>query len=365
MNVDRSVPDHRDQKIQEIQDVTGAPLSPPPLTPDAVRLYRVVVAHPDHDRAEVLALLGFDQERLDAALRVLRSRRLLGPSPDGRQRWTPVAPDSAAVDMLTAEESRLRHEQASLLRLRDELLALQPAYLQALQERTPVAVLDTISGGDGDTLPRLFHRYVAPGAGGVHGMFAGSNLDGCPWLARVDLTSSDLGRDSRLLVDASLPCDPAGRCKLDAWSRTGNGVRVAPLVPLSLILFGHALAVLPNADSASGRDMIVIRHPPAVRPLWVAYDRLWEAARPFQPQAVNHDTNLRDELRMEILNLLAAGHKDELIARKVGMSVRTCRRHIAHIMEELGANSRFQAGALAERQALADRDAPTGRGPVH
>ncbi|KOG32387.1 hypothetical protein ADK34_09305 [Streptomyces viridochromogenes] len=49
------------------------------------------------------------------------------------------------------------------------------------------------------------------------------------------------------------------------------------------------------------------------------------------------------------MGLLAQGAKDEVIARRLGMSLRTCRRHIAELLEELGAESRFQGGALAER----------------
>lgn len=48
--------------------------------------------------------------------------------------------------------------------------------------------------------------------------------------------------------------------------------------------------------------------------------------------------------------------KDEMIARRLGMSLRTCRKHIAESMETLGASSRFQAGYLARaRFALSER----------
>ncbi len=50
--------------------------------------------------------------------------------------------------------------------------------------------------------------------------------------------------------------------------------------------------------------------------------------------------------------MLAEGAKDEVIARRLGVSLRTCRRHIAEILETLQADSRFQAGVLAERAGL-------------
>ncbi|HEU0237767.1 MAG TPA: helix-turn-helix transcriptional regulator [Micromonosporaceae bacterium] len=68
------------------------------------------------------------------------------------------------------------------------------------------------------------------------------------------------------------------------------------------------------------------------------------------------DTSHRS-LQRRIVQLLADGAKDETIARALGMSVRTCRRHIADIMRRLDAVSRFQAGANAVRLGLAGIEA--------
>ncbi|MFE2976352.1 helix-turn-helix transcriptional regulator [Streptomyces sp. NPDC059258] len=53
-----------------------------------------------------------------------------------------------------------------------------------------------------------------------------------------------------------------------------------------------------------------------------------------------------DQLKQRIALLLSEGLTGQTIAKRMGMSVRTCRRHIAEIMERLGAKSRFQAGFL-------------------
>lgn len=53
---------------------------------------------------------------------------------------------------------------------------------------------------------------------------------------------------------------------------------------------------------------------------------------------------------------MTKGYKDEMVARRLGMSVRTCRRHIAEITEQLEATSRFQAGYNAARQELLPGD---------
>ena len=66
--------------------------------------------------------------------------------------------------------------------------------------------------------------------------------------------------------------------------------------------------------------------------------RRWTAARPG-PSCAGY-----------LLQLLAAGQKDEQIARALGMSLRTVRRRVADLMTELGSDSRFAAGVEAARR---------------
>ncbi|MET8624763.1 helix-turn-helix transcriptional regulator, partial [Kitasatospora sp. NPDC004669] len=49
------------------------------------------------------------------------------------------------------------------------------------------------------------------------------------------------------------------------------------------------------------------------------------------------------------LGLLADGHTDDAIAKRLGVSPRTARRIATDLMERLSARSRFQAGALAAK----------------
>ncbi|GAA4992763.1 DNA-binding CsgD family transcriptional regulator [Nonomuraea thailandensis] len=60
----------------------------------------------------------------------------------------------------------------------------------------------------------------------------------------------------------------------------------------------------------------------------------------------------------QVLQLLAQGCTDEMVARNLDVSLRTVRRVTADLMNRLGARSRFQAGLKASR-LLAER--PAGR----
>ena len=57
-------------------------------------------------------------------------------------------------------------------------------------------------------------------------------------------------------------------------------------------------------------------------------------------------------LAPRVLELLAAGGKDESAARTLGLGVRTYRRRVAELMAALGAESRFQAGVRARELGL-------------
>jgi|GEM_PF-6939231 len=60
----------------------------------------------------------------------------------------------------------------------------------------------------------------------------------------------------------------------------------------------------------------------------------------------------RSETLRKVAVSLNSHATDEIAARSVRTSVRTFRRHVADLMRELGAESRFQAGVAAARQGL-------------
>ncbi|MFJ9712968.1 hypothetical protein [Streptomyces sp. NPDC101234] len=70
-------------------------------------------------------------------------------------------------------------------------------------------------------------------------------------------------------------------------------------------------------------------------------------------QAVPLHGEVGDELGDEdrsLLALMAAGLKDEAIARRLGWSPRAMRRRVSALLTRLGATNRFQAGAIAARR---------------
>lgn len=58
----------------------------------------------------------------------------------------------------------------------------------------------------------------------------------------------------------------------------------------------------------------------------------------------------------DLVSMLAAGFKDEAIARKLRLSTRTLDRRISSLMKTLDATTRFQAGGARDRRAVRHRD---------
>ncbi|GHJ36843.1 hypothetical protein Sm713_24520 [Streptomyces sp. TS71-3] len=77
----------------------------------------------------------------------------------------------------------------------------------------------------------------------------------------------------------------------------------------------------------------------------------WDEASPVS-DPLSHVGGSRRRVLQETLTLMSKGYKDDVAARKMGLSVRTYRRHVADILQILKAESRFQAGVRAAEVGL-------------
>jgi len=127
-------------------------------------------------------------------------------------------------------------------------------------------------------------------------------------------------------------------------------VRTVSHIPRAAAVFDRSLAVLFGVSGGETNVARVHNHG-VVQFLLDLFDHLWDAATPLEGVESGY-ANVADDLQRAIAALMAKGYTDEVVARKLGMSVRTCRRHIAALMRDLDAVSRFQAGVQAARRSL-------------
>ena len=129
----------------------------------------------------------------------------------------------------------------------------------------------------------------------------------------------------------------------------GEEARVCDDVPLKLAIADRSAAILPFTGDRDAMvdSALVVYASTLLDALIRLFDLLWQVAVPvFAP-----DPAVADE-DGPLLVLLAAGLKDEAIARQLGVSVRTVHRRTSDLMDRLGARTRFQAGLAAARQGL-------------
>lgn len=124
------------------------------------------------------------------------------------------------------------------------------------------------------------------------------------------------------------------------------------------LLVDDLVAILPGPDDPEPQTVIVTQ-PVIAHVVQSLFDTLWTGAVPVR-QAIRIQTVLGDEIKREIVRRLIDGDKDEAIARRMGISLRTCRRYIAEILSATDAGSRFQAGF---RIALVAASTPDGSTP--
>ncbi|WP_131735830.1 helix-turn-helix transcriptional regulator [Actinomadura roseirufa] len=134
----------------------------------------------------------------------------------------------------------------------------------------------------------------------------------------------------------------------------GERARVMENPPAKLIIVDDEMALMPLQGDEPGVTAL-IRPSTLLDVLITVFDTCWEQAAPLhvgdEAGAGNVWPRLSDA-DGHLLTLLAAGLKDEAVARHTGMGARTVSRHVARLLRTLDARTRFQAGVHAAQRGL-------------
>ncbi|WP_411079544.1 helix-turn-helix transcriptional regulator [Streptomyces sp. cmx-18-6] len=162
------------------------------------------------------------------------------------------------------------------------------------------------------------------------------------------------GVSVRHIYQHSARYNPNLKHYVDRLPYEGLQIRTMEQTAERLFIFDR-VAFIPTTPE---RDVALrIAHPALVRYLTHVYDVLWAGATPFgEPLQTSLPDAPVTAVQHSIARLLTEGHVDDVIARKMGISVRTCRSHIAKLMHTLGATSRTHLGALLVRSNIARAD---------
>jgi DNA-binding MarR family transcriptional regulator len=297
----------------------------------AESVYRALLAGPGRSQAELTRDLGRSAGATRRAVAELEEIGLVTRAPGRPVRLIAARPDTA-IDLLVA-------------RRQSELTALQVNARALVAEmsgpRQPDELLEVLVGQRA-----VGHRYTALVQGCERELLV---IDRPPYAAPIEPAEQEVSTRLREEIEvrglyAPESLEPAGA--LEAVRRAveqGEQSRLHPKLPMKLAIMDRQVALLPLVLDDMVESALVVRKCALLDALVVLFELLWEQSSPVVPAPVPAQPDLG------LLTLLAAGAKDETIARQLGISPRTVTRRVAELLDQLGARTRFHAGVLAVR----------------
>lgn len=136
--------------------------------------------------------------------------------------------------------------------------------------------------------------------------------------------------------------------------RQGEQARVSTNFNTRLLIRDREEFII-HTTPASGVDYLAVQLSSPVLAEFIndTFAKVWDNALQVSNRKFESGTFLEDD-EIQILRLLAAGQKDESVARALGVSVRTVQRKIQTLQRNFGAASRFQLGAISAQHLIVD-----------
>lgn len=315
------------------------------LDPTAEAVYRLVLSRPDLEvdqLAEQLELPPDDVRRAISSLQELKLLRKDGPGEDLEL----VDPDVGLAALLARSEAELSARQRQIEATRSAVNTIAAQY-NGRQERAldgvrPIVGIEAVRVRLEEFSRMLTVECLTFATGGAQ------MPDVLEYAKPLDELALERGVQYRNIYQESFRNDP-GTLQYVSWMASlGGQTRTVPSLPMRLIIVDRKIALMPLDPLDSSKGAMELTSPGPVATMVVLFEQFWEAATPWTEPPPQDKFGLTRRER-EILTMLAIGHTDDWIARRLGLSLRTVRRVIADLMGRLDARSRFEAGVLAVR----------------
>ncbi|WP_098241107.1 hypothetical protein [Streptomyces formicae] len=287
--------------------------------------------------------LGWGPAQTERVLFRLRRMKLARSRVEGRDDWIAVHPETVKRQYAKPLSGVIDAWQAQLDGLREQLNTLSGLRADGMEGGGPSPVV-TIEGAS-DIRDAIEDRAARC----AEEVFAVQPLGrGTSALAQIVLSPDSGPLASAITVRVLLPhqsrYDAEVRDCAERISASGGEVRTTAASLPALIAFDRSVVFLLDGDEAGKAHMV--RHEALVEFILHTVVSAWASSAVFQGTGGNNRIPewLTQETKTAIVQLLAAGYKDEVVARRLGIGVRTCRKYIAEMFGDLGAQSRFQAG---------------------
>jgi sugar-specific transcriptional regulator TrmB len=327
-----------------LDDETSSSFAALGLDTHTVRVYQQTLMldtwSPD-DLARSLSLPG---EVVASALDVLVDKGLLVPSQETSGTLRSVDPRVGLNRLIDERDRTLRLAQERLAQTRTATRQLVD--LVDGHETRQRSSLEQVSGRDlvADRVSELLAQATSEV---LTVLTVLPNPDALASARRGDALLLERGVQTRLLVLAGhVRRSHDYLAYLDELVGLGAEVRVLPTLPTRMIVVDHSAAILPSDPDNPGAGATIVRHHALIQLMRDTFETLWREGGHLGGGAGTSEGWEPSELELEVIRLLGRGNKDEAIARRVGMSLRSVRRLISQVSTELGSGSRFELGMI-------------------
>jgi len=299
-------------------------------------VYLALVDHPVSSDDELAELVGLSAEDLAAAGASLAARGFVTRSATRPSRYVPT-PATAAIQVLILQ----RQEEMERARLAAAAVTERLRVARARDDIGPPLeeIVEVVIGREAirqrhQQLQRTARQQIRAFDRGPYAEEPGE---------ATEAEAGMLGRGVRVRAVYDMEGLDEGHLSYALQAVSAGEEARAARVPAKLVIIDDAVALLPLQHALEGA--LVVHPSPLLDLLVDLFERVWQDAGAFiaSPDLPKE----LDAVDRRILGLLAAGAKDSVVARQVGMDRRSVLRRVARLMRLLGARSRFQAGALS------------------
>jgi DNA-binding CsgD family transcriptional regulator len=311
----------------------------------AEHVWRALMANPGVTGAEISALTGLDDEQVASAIATLAASQLVRTA-DAPTGAVAIDPTLAVETHIVRAERQLAEQAEELAKLRAQIPGLAADYARGRAAAGDQPGFEIVTGLE--SVRRQLDIAAEAATDASRSIYYSATLSALIRATSTDTAMLRHGVTQMSIVPSDALEDPRFYAELAQRSRNGELIRTLPATPTRLLIFGRDIAVLPLDPADLSLGAMFIRVDGLVDLLIFLFDQLWTTATPLFVPALGADAPSGRTAR--VLELLAAGTKDERIARTIGVGVRTIRRDIADLKDSLGVASRAELVGAAIRR---------------
>lgn len=316
-------------------------------------VYRALLKHGPCDENRLAEHLAEDVDTVRKGLSELAELELACRVQDSPARWRAGSPDVALTSLVVRQQETLLERQRELERAQLAVSQL----VQLARARRPDSSAEMVEITNDPDATRRRCSHLARTA--EHCIMALDKLpngsapsEPCnPHDESGEREQLERGVEIQAIYERSALLVPGRFEMLRRLAAAGEQARTLPSLPVKLVVYDRAHAAVQLDDPEDAPATVMFVHRSALVDGFVQlFELLWDRGVPLPPSA---DTALPDkasEFDDVLVALLAAGFKDESIARNLGISCSTVTRRMARLMELSGTSTRFQLGMQAVRR---------------